>query len=83
MDDNCCQAIADRVARAGTPVTRVSAREPLAHGIYSEGGGAVFLAEGGARKIADLSGIPSLRGAHNAQNAVAAIAAVAPPRPGG
>jgi len=76
VDDNWCQAIADRVARSGTPVTRVSARQPLAHGIYSEGGGAVFLAEGGAQKIADLTGIPSLRGAHNAQNAVASIAAV-------
>jgi UDP-N-acetylmuramoylalanine--D-glutamate ligase len=74
VDDNWCQAIADRVERAGTPVTRVSARDPLAHGIYSEGGGAVFLADGGARKIADLTGIPALRGAHNAQNAVAAIA---------
>jgi UDP-N-acetylmuramoylalanine--D-glutamate ligase len=75
VDDKWCQSIADRVARSGTPVTRVSAREPLAHGIYSEGGGAVFLAEGGAKKIADLTGIPSLRGAHNAQNAAAAIAA--------
>jgi UDP-N-acetylmuramoylalanine--D-glutamate ligase len=74
VDDNICQSIADRVARSGTPVTRVSAREPLAHGLYSEGGGAVFFAEGGASKIADLTGIPSLRGAHNAQNAVAAIA---------
>ena len=75
VDDNRCQSIADRIARAGIPVTRVSARQPVAHGVYSEGGGGVFFAEGGAIRIADLTGIPSLRGAHNAQNAVAAIAA--------
>jgi UDP-N-acetylmuramoylalanine--D-glutamate ligase len=75
VDDNWCQSIADHIERAGTVVTRVSARDPLAHGIYSEGGGAVFFADGGARKIADLTGIPALRGVHNAQNAVAAIAA--------
>jgi UDP-N-acetylmuramoylalanine--D-glutamate ligase len=74
VDDNWTQSIADRIGRSGTPVTRVSARQPLAHGLYCEGGGGVFLAEGGAKKIADLSGIPSLRGAHNAQNALAAIA---------
>ncbi len=76
VDDNWCQAIADRIERTGKPVTRISARDPVAHGIYSEGGGALFVADGGARKIADLAGIPSLRGAHNAQNAAAAIAAV-------
>jgi UDP-N-acetylmuramoylalanine--D-glutamate ligase len=75
VDDGWCQAIADRLERAGTPVTRVSGRRPLAEGIYSEGGGAVFAAGAGAgRRIAELSGLAALRGAHNAENAAAAIA---------
>ncbi len=76
VDDRWCETIADRVAAAGVALTRVSAARPLADGVYGEGG-AVFAAAGGtAAKVAELTGIGSLRGAHNAQNAVAAIACV-------
>jgi UDP-N-acetylmuramoylalanine--D-glutamate ligase len=75
VDDNWCQAIADRAERVGTRVTRVSVRQPLAYGIYAEGE-RVFQATGGtAREIALLGGIGSLRGRHNAQNAACATAA--------
>ncbi len=75
VDDNWCQAIADRAERVGTRVTRVSVRQPLAYGIYAEGD-RVFQATGGtAREIALLGGIGSLRGRHNAQNAACATAA--------
>src|SRR5208283_3945374 len=64
VDDDWCRAIAARLDRLGRHVVRVSVRENLADGIYVEGrrilrGGAV---------IADLGGIGSLRGPHNAQN---------------
>jgi UDP-N-acetylmuramoylalanine--D-glutamate ligase len=76
VDDSWTQAIADRVERAGRRVVRVSARRPLADGVYAEGT-TVYIAESGAsRVLLDLAGINTLRGEHNAQNAVAAIAAV-------
>jgi UDP-N-acetylmuramoylalanine--D-glutamate ligase len=74
VDDNRCQAIADRLALTGRNVVRVSARRPLTSGVYAEKG-ALFVAEDGAsRRIAILDGIGSLRGQHNAQNAAAAAA---------
>ncbi len=75
VDDDRCRAIAERAARSGTRVIRISAAVPLADGVYSEGGGPIYVAtDGAAVKIADLTGIGSLRGAHNAENAVAAVA---------
>jgi UDP-N-acetylmuramoylalanine--D-glutamate ligase len=76
VDDDWCRALADRIGRTPTVVAKVSARHALAYGFYSEGGGPVYFAEGETKQVADLTGIPSLRGRHNAQNAVAAIAAV-------
>src|ERR1700681_4253043 len=74
VDDNWCQAVADRAERAGRRVIRVSVRRPLAYGIYVEAD-RVFEATGGtAREIAHLGGIGALRGRHNAQNAACAIA---------
>ncbi|MBO0753039.1 MAG: UDP-N-acetylmuramoyl-L-alanine--D-glutamate ligase [Bradyrhizobiaceae bacterium] len=75
IDDNRCQAIADRAARNGTRVMRVSVRRPVAYGIYVDGG-RIFEATGGTgREIARLGDIGSLRGSHNAQNAACAVAA--------
>ena len=37
VDDNWCQAIADRLERAGTNVVRLSVRRPLADGLYLDG----------------------------------------------
>jgi UDP-N-acetylmuramoylalanine--D-glutamate ligase len=75
VDDNWCQAVADRAERAGRRVVRVSVRRPLAYGIYVEAE-RVFEATGGtARELAQLGNIGSLRGRHNAQNATCAVAA--------
>lgn len=74
VDDGWCQAIADRLERAGRKVIRVSARRPLASGICAEGDTIVAVENGASETVARLSGIGSLRGAHNAQNAAAAIA---------
>lgn len=75
VDDTWCQAIADRLERAGTKVVRLSVRRPLADGLYLDGN-EIVLAEGGAKRFSvGLAGIGSLRGVHNAQNAAAAFAA--------
>jgi len=75
VDDNWCQAIADRTARAGRRVVRVSARHPVAYGIYVEAERIVEATGGTAQEVARLGNIGSLRGRHNAQNAVCAVAA--------
>src|SRR5262249_55405301 len=72
VDDAWCEAAAERVARAGKKVMRVSARRPLEAGIYADGSRLVHAGDGAARPIADLGGITSLRGRHNAQNAACA-----------
>ncbi len=74
VDDKPSQAIADRVARAGTRVIRISNRRPLADGVYASGEEIVAVADGAATRVANLAGIGALRGAHNAQNAAAAVA---------
>jgi UDP-N-acetylmuramoylalanine--D-glutamate ligase len=75
VDDEWCAAAADRIARAGKRVLRVSARRPLADGLYINDREIVRAAGGIARTLADLAGIPSLRGVHNAQNAACATGA--------
>jgi UDP-N-acetylmuramoylalanine--D-glutamate ligase len=75
VDDNWCRAAADRIEQAGTSVVRVSVRQPLADGIYTERD-LIVRASGGARgEVARIGGIGSLRGQHNAQNAACASAA--------
>ena len=75
MDDSYCELIADRIERAGTKVVRISKRQPLADGLYNDGHRIIKAHAGATAVIADLNGIQTLRGAHNAQNAAAAIAA--------
>jgi len=75
VDDNWCQAIADRLERAGRRVERVSVRRPLPNGFYIEADRVMHATGGTARPIAHIGGIGSLRGAHNAQNAACAAAA--------
>ncbi len=76
VDDDFTQAVADRIAEAGGSVVRVSARRPLARGVFADGT-RLFVADDGAVKpFAALDGIPALRGEHNAQNAAAAVAAL-------
>jgi UDP-N-acetylmuramoylalanine--D-glutamate ligase len=75
VDDNWCQAAADRLERMGKSVVRVSVRRPLAHGLYVEAERIMQAVGGTAREIAHIGGIGSLRGLHNAQNAACATGA--------
>jgi len=75
VDDNWCQAVADRIGRAGKRVERISVRRPLSDGLYVEGDQVMRAAGGTARAVVHIGGIGSLRGLHNAQNAACATAA--------
>lgn len=75
VDDSLSSLIADRVERSGIKVVRISRRHVLADGLYSEGSRIVQARAGATSLFADLDGIQTLRGGHNAQNAAAAIAA--------
>ena len=75
VDDRYTRAAADRIERAGKTVARVSVLAPLRDGYYAEGTRIMRASDGKAHAVAQLSGIGSLRGAHNAQNAACAIAA--------
>jgi UDP-N-acetylmuramoylalanine--D-glutamate ligase len=75
VDDEWCRATADRLAQSGKPVVRISVRGALADGIYADGPRILRGVAGKATPLADLSGIGSLRGVHNAQNAACATAA--------
>jgi UDP-N-acetylmuramoylalanine--D-glutamate ligase len=72
VDDPFCEAIALRHQRSGRPTVHISLKEMLAPGIHVRGR-EVFDWHGAGRKLADLSGIGSLRGDHNAQNAATAV----------
>src|ERR1700709_1337197 len=74
VDDRWSRAIADRIEQSGKRVIRVSVQRPLADGVTIERG-MIGQASAGARsEIADIGGIGSLRGLHNAQNAACASA---------
>jgi UDP-N-acetylmuramoylalanine--D-glutamate ligase len=75
VDDSYCALIADRVERAGVKVAPISRRHVLADGLYAEGSRIVQASTGATSITADLEGVQTLRGSHNAQNAAAAIAA--------
>ncbi len=75
VDDNWCQAAADRIERAGKRVVRVSVRRPLPDGLYVEAEQIMQASGGTASPLAQIGGIGSLRGTHNAQNAAAAAGA--------
>jgi UDP-N-acetylmuramoylalanine--D-glutamate ligase len=77
-DDDWCRDIAERLQLANrTWVDRVSVRGRSSHGWYANGTQLVARAPwtGPLGVFADLAGITSLRGRHNAQNALAASAA--------
>lgn len=74
-DDSYSSLIADRVEKAGVDVVRISRRHVLESGLYAEGTKIVRAKGGQIELLADLDGIQTLRGSHNAQNACAAIAA--------
>jgi UDP-N-acetylmuramoylalanine--D-glutamate ligase len=77
-DDDWCRDIAERLRLANrTWVDLVSVRGRSSHGWYANGTELVARAPwtGPLGAFADLAGIASLRGRHNAQNALAASAA--------
>lgn len=75
VDDDYTRAAAERIKRARKNVVRVSVESRVHDGYYAQGS-RIFQAAGGkAHAVADLAGIGSLRGTHNAQNAACAIAA--------
>jgi UDP-N-acetylmuramoylalanine--D-glutamate ligase len=87
IDDDWCRAIADRLQQSGKRVVKISVRQELADGIYVVGQRIMratspppypppHAGEGRVGVIAELGGIGSLRGQHNAQNAACAAAAV-------
>ena len=75
VDDDWCRAIADRLDQAGKRVVRISVRQELSDGIYAANGRIMRATASGITPIAELGGIGSLRGQHNAQNAACAAAA--------
>jgi UDP-N-acetylmuramoylalanine--D-glutamate ligase len=75
VDDTWCRKVADRLERLGKRVVRISVRHPLINGIYVEQQRIMRAIGGDAAPIAELGGIGSLRGVHNAQNAACAAAA--------
>ncbi len=76
VDDRITQAVADRADQAGIATVRISAKYPVAEGVYARGSQLVRVRNGSSVVLATLTGIGSLRGQHNAQNAAAASAAV-------
>jgi len=75
VDDDYTRAAAERIARAGKRVERVSVLGPLRDGYFAEGPAILHAGGGKIRAVAELAGIGSLRGRHNAQNAACAVAA--------
>ncbi|WP_375458717.1 UDP-N-acetylmuramoyl-L-alanine--D-glutamate ligase [uncultured Enterovirga sp.] len=74
IDDAPSRAIYDRRAASGRPVVAIAEDMLPADGYHYEGS-RVFATRGTTtRKVAELKGIGSLRGVHNAQNAAVALA---------
>ena len=75
VDDEWCRQIAGRLEESRENVVRISGRQELISGIYVSQQ-RIMRANGvDAEQIAELGGIGSLRGVHNAQNAACATAA--------
>ncbi len=75
QDDAICVEISDRSANSGHKVIRISKNTFQQNGLFADGSVLVEVTDGKAQVVAELAGIGSLRGTHNAQNALAAFAA--------
>ena len=75
VDDDWCRKIAASLAQAGKQVVQISSHRKLADGLYLDGSRIMRASHAAASPIAELGGIGTLRGVHNAQNAACAIAA--------
>jgi UDP-N-acetylmuramoylalanine--D-glutamate ligase len=77
IDDDYCRAIAEQLRETdATKVMRLSTRANAECEIGVEGTHIVLKQGGRSTEIADLAGVGSLRGMHNAENACAAAAAL-------
>ena len=76
VDDDWCRAIADRLEQQCRRLVRVSVRRELPQGMFVSGDRIIASTDRGRETVADLFGIRSLRGVHNAQNAACAAAAM-------
>ena len=74
VDDPMSRAIADKIALRGRPVRVVSTKLPGGDGVFADRSMLVDGSGNDAQPVADLDGIGTLRGSHNAQNAAAAVA---------
>ena len=74
VDDELSRAVAEARAQAGQPLRRISLAPLAEDGVFAQGVTLVEVRAGERRTVADLTGIGSLRGSHNAQNAAAAYA---------
>ncbi|HEY5795542.1 MAG TPA: UDP-N-acetylmuramoyl-L-alanine--D-glutamate ligase [Bosea sp. (in: a-proteobacteria)] len=83
VDDEPSKQMARRRAASGRPLVKISGEQPLDEGVFAgvtANAGTletriVQVLDGKPRIVANLAGIGSLRGSHNAQNAAAAFAA--------
>ncbi|PTW58810.1 UDP-N-acetylmuramoylalanine--D-glutamate ligase [Breoghania corrubedonensis] len=76
VDDAISAGIADQLDDGLGRVRRISATHAVEGGVYADGTVLYEVVKGEAVEVADLTGIDTLRGAHNAQNAAAAFAAL-------
>jgi UDP-N-acetylmuramoylalanine--D-glutamate ligase len=74
-DDHCRRIFADLTAADDQRIWPISARGPVAGGVYAADGGLIDDTEGRAERVAELADFPNLLGVHNWQNAAAAFAA--------
>ncbi len=75
VDDEWCERIAARLAQSAKTVVPISVRHALSNGIFADNKRIMRAIAGNTTQIAELDGIGSLRGLHNAQNAACATAA--------
>src|SRR5829696_4361907 len=69
VDDEASRSIAERRSRRGRPLQHISINSLAAEGVFADRTTIMRVARGDAVGVADLAGIGSLRGSHNAQNA--------------
>jgi UDP-N-acetylmuramoylalanine--D-glutamate ligase len=77
VDDESCRAIAERLRADGVATKEISvAGRPVRDGFVGDWPKVCRVRDGVRAEVADLTGVASLRGAHNAQNVCAALAAL-------
>jgi UDP-N-acetylmuramoylalanine--D-glutamate ligase len=74
IDDEASAAVAKRRLDAGAVVRMVSTEALRGEGVLAQSSALLQATADGMKAVADLTGIRSLRGTHNAQNAAAAYA---------